>query len=314
MLTIPSIRELCEPDEADEVEIPHPREVVVDDRDDGDDGSQPFAVFDIETSPLDDVTLSALCPPYEAPEKPGEFDPASVKYGNTKDAEKRKAKLEEEMAKHAAAVKDYDMTVAKGAAEHFAKFKDKAALDATTGRVVAIGVDPLQFGVSPDLFDAKPGIIDCDGPAESFFDELSGLKMFWGWVENCLAAQRPMLSFNGHVFDIPFLWQRSVILGIPIPHGVYQGRYPNPLFIDLMKEWTRYQSGKFVKLDVIAKAMGLAGKASGSFTLPSGEVVVVDGAGFYKAWRRPECRELAVKYLEQDVLLPGLIAQRMGVV
>ena len=231
-----------------------------------------------------------------------------MKYGNTKDADKRKAKLEEEIAKHAAAVKEYDSTVAKGAAEHFAKFKDKSALDATTGRVVAIGCVPCP------LTGEGPGIIDCDGPTESSFDELSGLKKFWGWVENCLVAQRPMLSFNGHGFDIPFLWQRSVILGIPIPHGVYQGRYPNPLFIDLMKEWTRYQSGKFVKLDVIAKAMGLAGKASGSFTLPSGEVVVVDGAGFYKAWRRPECRELAVEYLTRDLTLPAAIATRMGVV
>ena len=269
----------------------------------GNDEPSDFAVFDIETAPLDDVALAALCPPYEPPEKPGEFDPAAVKCGNLKDAAKIKEKIDAARAAHELAVRDHDITVAKGAAEHFAKFRDKAALDATTGRVVAIGISPcLITGVGAN-------IIDCDGHKEA-----SGLRLFWSWAALNLEVQRPMLGFNIHNFDLPFLRQRSWILGVTVPHGVMNGRYPNPLFIDVMKEWTCHQSGKFVKLNTVALACGLSGKASGSFTLPSGEIVDVDGANFYRVWRRPECRDLATQYLMQDIALPGLIAQRMGVV
>lgn len=261
-----------------------------------------FAVWDIETGPLADDVLDKLCPAFVPPPPPGEFDESAVKYGNTKDKDKRAAKLAECRADHAASVEGYAAKVEADRASHCLKFKEKAALDATTGRVVAIGTASSGMG-SAMIFD---GGATAD-------DEEACLCRFWAWASSCLQTHRPMVGFNIHAFDIPFLRQRSWILGVPIPLGVMQGRYPNPLFIDLMKEWTCHQAGKLIKLDTVAKACGLNGKASGQFTLPSGEVVTVDGENFYKAWGRPECRKWAEEYLMADLRIPMELASRMGI-
>ena len=260
-----------------------------------------FAVFDCETAPLADDRLRELCPPFVLASHPGEFDPATVKCGNL-GADKKAEKISAARAAHIAACEQYGENVAKAEAEQFEKFKAGAALDATTGRVVAIGWD---------RGDIAPWIIDCDGDEQA---EAAGLAQFWTQVTSCIGRSMPMVGFACHTFDIVFLRQRSWILGVPIPSGVMQGRYPNPLFIDVMKEWVCHQPGKYIKLDTVAKACGLAGKASGQFTLPSGEVVLVDGENFYKAWRRPDCRKLAEEYLLADLRIPAEVAMRMGIV
>jgi hypothetical protein len=250
-----------------------------------------FAVFDIETGPLCDEALRLLCPPPKLPPHPGEFDPASVKYGNTKDAVKRAEKLADYKSAHELAVKNFDANCVKAAAECFDKFKEDAALDATTGRVVAIGL----------RFQAATNIIDCDGDKEE-----DGIHCFWAYVAYCLRENIPMIGWNSNGFDLPFLVRRSWILGIPIPFGVRQGRYWSPLFIDLMRVWGFDQPGQFAKLDVVAKALGLEGKVE------EVDGVAVSGATFYQLWR--ENRAVAETYLLQDIALPGILAKKIGVV
>ena len=247
-----------------------------------------FACFDIETAPLDDDTLRKFCPPCDVPAHPGEFDPAAVKYGNTKDPAKRAEKLKEEQEKHARAVKDHDTNVAQAQTDWFAKFKDRAALDATTGRVVAIGV----------TINSSSTIIDCEHEDE-------GIGLFWRWVEGRMLTQMPMVGWNTHGFDLPFLIRRSWILGVPIPLGVRKGRYWNDLFVDLMQHWM-LGSRDMVKLDVAAKAFGIDGKVE------QVDGVAVSGATFYQLWR--ENRNVAEAYLMADLRIPAELAVRMGVV
>jgi hypothetical protein len=266
------------------------------------DADQDFAVFDIETAPLDDELLRKLCPECKIPPHPGEFDPSSVKLGNIKDKAKIDAKIEEARHNHQIAVNSYDEMVATAVSEHFEKFKAEAAKYAETGSVAAIGISD-QFGKR---------IIDCDGDANH---EAAGLKYFWGVVQaSWLVAKRPIVGFNIHGFDLVFLVKRSRILGVPVPFGVKQGRYWHPLFIDLMIEWECHRPGQMIGLDRLAMVCHIEGKAKGEFTLPSGEVVLVDGANFYKAWRRPECRKFAEDYLMGDLRIPAELAVRMGVV
>lgn len=255
-----------------------------------------FAVWDIETGPLDDETLAKLCPPFDPPPHPGDFDASAVRCGNL-GADKARAKIEEKRKEHEAAVRDYAANCERLKVEHFAKFKANAALDATTGHVVAIGY------AGPNG-DGDP--INCDGGPH---EEGDGLAEFWGRVVNCFINQRPMIGFNTSGFDLPFVVRRSWILGVPVPHGVGKrlGRswVWNDLFIDLMQAWT-FGAREFVSLNTLAAAFGLAGKVD------EVDGVAVSGAEFHRLWK--ENRKVAEAYLMRDLELPAELAVRMGVV
>lgn len=258
-----------------------------------------FSVFDIETGPQDEETLLRLCPTVDLPAHPGEFDPDSVKYGNTKDKVLRAEKLAQCRAAHTAAVRDYADNCARVKVKAFADFKDKAALDARYGRVVAIGVGPCP--IMGDGF----GIISCDGE-NVLADEFSGLKLFWQWVAQNMEQQRPMVGLNVFGFDLPFLVRRSWILGVSIPSGVRSGRGWNPLFIDLASVWTFGGYKEYIGLNDLAKAFGLEGKTE------EVDGVAVSGKDFWHLWRSN--RKVAEAYLMQDLKLPALLAVKMGVV
>jgi hypothetical protein len=191
---------------------------------DADDGDADFLVFDIETGPLDNEALKTMLPEFVAKPPPGVFVDADVKLGNLKDPAKIKEKMDKAKADHADAVARYSADVAKARDEHWQAFVDKAALDATTGRVVAIGFTLHDW-------DDGPEIIDCDQ------DEAAGLRDWWAETEAAFESQIPIVGFNTHHFDLPFLVRRSWMLGVPIPMGVRQGRYWSPLFVDLMQVW-----------------------------------------------------------------------------
>jgi hypothetical protein len=252
--------------------------------------------FDIETGPLADEILLKLCPEFVAPPRPGEFDAAAVKYGNTKDPAKRAEKLAQCQADHALAVKDYDTNLAVAQADHFAKFKSEAALSAATGHIVAIGT----------LIDGNAAAIDCDGRGDGDQDaEAEGLKHWWNLVAECLKEQRPMVGLNIFGFDLPFTVRRSWILGVPVPAGVRVANRWSPLFVDLMYSWM-LGGRDMIGLNNLALAFGLPGKV----TEVNG--VKIDGAHFYQAWR--ENRQVAEAYLKRDLELPAMLAVKMGVI
>jgi len=169
------------------------------------------------------------------------------------------------------------------------KFLDRAALDATTGRAVAIGV------VLPG---EQPSIIGHDSEAET-------LDAFWANVADCIRWQMPIIGFNIEHFDLPFLVRRSWINRVCIPVGLRNGRYWSPIVLDLMTVWQQ-SSRELVSLDTLCKAFGLPGKVK------SVDGVPVDGASFARLWA--ENRPVAEKYLLGDLAPLAELAKRMGVI
>lgn len=255
-------------------------------------------VFDIETTALDDKTLAARCPPFEPPPHPGEFDPASVRYGNTKDPDKRAVILADARAKHEAAVALYDRDRTALAEQHFADFKAKAALDATTGRVCAIGYLNGDTG--------KLAIDDGGG------DEAKLISKFWKKYTDCRSnpissgGPRKLIGANIFQFDLPFLVRRSWILGVEVPSHVKPQRYWDIVFVDVREVWLLGQrwGDCSSSLDTMARALGCGGKPDG-----------VNGADFGRLWNgTAEEREKAVAYLRNDLAMTAAVAKRLGVV
>lgn len=167
--------------------------------------------YDIETGPLPRTELEKLHP----------FDPESVKFGNTKDPEKRQVKLVEAQVNH---LKDLE---------------DKGALSPLTGVVLAIGIltkdeDPVILtGEEPDI-----------------------LAEFW---QRFHASNDYWVGFNSHSFDLPFVVKRSWKHSLHV-HGVRKGRYWNDRFIDLRDDWQMGDRQAKGSLDAIARHLGIEGK------------------------------------------------------
>ncbi len=255
-------------------------------------------IFDIETGPLPEQQLREICPPFVAPPHPGEFDPASVKYGNLKDQAKRDAKLEECREAHAKAVADYDTNVEAARAAHFAEFIDKAALSPMTGEVVAIGYQSDK-GAAIDGVGVFPG-----DDADEIVTEAAVLENFWQRYSLVQQQSRRMVGWNINGFDLNFIWMRSIKLGVEIPTSAwnFRGRWFNwdeRAFFDLMLVFSC--GGKFVKLDDACQFLGCGGK--------NGE-----GRDFARLWHgTQEERSQAESYLLNDLAMTAAVAKRLGI-
>ncbi len=246
-------------------------------------------IFDIETGPLSDEQLATLAPEFIPPPHPGQFDPASVKIGNLKDQAKIDAKIIEAKELHAAEVASWEKNVPLLKAAKFASFQDKAALDATTGRIVAIG---YQSG------DGKVVIDDGGG------DEAKLIAGYWQKQQKVRGQQRKLVGANILGFDLPFLVRRSWILGVDVPGNVRNGRYFDSCFIDLRDVWLCGQKwGECPSsLDVMARALGCGSKNG-------------HGGDFAKLWfGSAEEKQQAVAYLLNDLAMTAAVAVKLGVV
>lgn len=255
-------------------------------------------IFDIETGALDDKVLSALCPAFEPPPRPGEFDPASVKCGNL-GADKAKEKIDKARNEHKLAVENYESNLTALAEQHFTDFKSRAALDATMGRVVAIGYQAADSG--------KVAISDGKG------DEATILAEFWGKYQKCRqqpGSPRKMVGCNIFGFDLPFLIRRSWMNGVDVPASVVVNRrFFDGLFVDLREVWLLGQRWGDCgsSLDLMARALGVGEKRDG--------VNGVKGADFARLYGgTAEERAMAVAYLKNDLELTAGVAKRLGVV
>lgn len=249
-------------------------------------------IFDIETGPLaDELLLDQF--QFEPPPHPGEFDPAGVKYGNTKDPDKRAAKLKECQDAHNLAVANYEQDVAAARDQAWRGFKENAALQATTGQVLAIG---LQRG-------DKPAIIHGGTEADR-------LARFWKKYTECRQQQAKMVGANICGFDLPFLIRRSWMLGVDVPSSAYEftgGKWVNfdRLFFDLRTLWLLGQSNTNCEssLDTMARSLGVGRKTEG-----------VSGGDFARLWfGTAEEQQQAVMYLLNDLKLTAAVAAKLGV-
>ena len=211
--------------------------------------------FDIETGPLPESELLPMLPP---------FDASEVRVGNLKDETKIAAKI------------------AEAELNHRRDFFDRAALDATTGRVIAVGL-----------------LHDVTGEVEIIGDdvETATLREFWAhwkWEEG-----RPteFVGFNVLQFDLPFLVRRSWKLRVPVPAGLRRGRYWSDSVLDLRDVWQLGDRMARGSLDAIARHLGIGGKNG-------------DGKDFAKLWQSD--RDKAVAYLKNDLEMTARIAESLG--
>lgn len=248
-------------------------------------------VFDIETGPQPLEHLKQILPAFDPAtlgKHPGEFDESTVKHGRTKDPEIIQAKVEECRIKHEAAVKEFEAKLAGGESNHWKAVLERAALDAITGQVVAIGYSGKKAQV--------------DGITEARTEAMI-ISTFWKSYTNLAGSGRRMVGFNIAEFDIPFLVQRSFILGIAVPKSVFsQGKYLDSTFVDLRKIWLAGRYNGTGTLDAICRACGVGKKPEG-----------VDGGMFAKLYADPLTRPEAIEYLLNDLDMTVQVALRMGV-
>lgn len=124
----------------------------------------------------------------------------------------------------------------------------KTSFDGSAGQIVCIGF-------ACDDFSAR---------AYDGMDETELLQDFFCWLTDVHSIQdRP--RFVGHNivgFDLRFIWQRAVILGVQPP--IWLPNNPRPWddsVFDTMTQWAG--SGNRISLDKLCKALGIAGKTEG---------------------------------------------------
>lgn len=240
-------------------------------------------VFDIETGARPLTEIEHLIPPFDG--EVGDFDPASVKLGNTKDAEKIREKIAAAAAAHEAA----KANVGAAREAHVAKFLDRAALSPLTGQVLAVG---FKYDTADDSYS-----VSHQGPLDSEADVIG-----WSWeliTSLTNDGQSPFVGHNIYGFDLPFLVRRSWMLGVDVPAFIRSGRYWSAAFVDLMDVWA-CGSREFISLDTIAKAFGLAGKPDG-----------INGGDFARLFATD--KPAALEYLKNDLSLTWQVATKLRV-
>ena len=141
-------------------------------------------------------------------------------------------------------------------------------------------------------FDGSFGRICCisyaidDGPTQSLSgDEKQQLVDFW-------TAAKPVnlfVGFNIMEFDMRFIYQRSIILGVKPSQDLSFARYRNFPIYDVMKEWSKW-SNTNISLHALSKALGI----------PSSKEGEIEGKDVAKAYLDGRIKDIC-KYCEADV-------------
>lgn len=125
-------------------------------------------------------------------------------------------------------------------------------------------------------------------------EERKLLADFWD-----LAAEVEL--FVGHNiidFDMRFLYQRSMVLGVKPSRNLTFARYRNSPMYDTMREWSQWGGGS-VGLEHIAMAMGIPSPKDG-----------IDGSEVYNFFKKGKVDEI-VEYCKRDVETTRAVYKRM---
>jgi hypothetical protein len=213
-------------------------------------GSPRKVCFDIETGPLPLPELKEMMPEFEAP-------------SNYKDEEK----------------------IAKVIESKRLAWIEKAALDARTGRVLAIGY----------TLEGQDGVQVVDDSA----GEAVLLEHWWKFYRKASNVGAHWIGHNIRSFDFPFLIRRSLKHGVCLPAGLLvNGLRYDRLVVDLMEIWACGDfKAAFMSLDNLAKFLGVGAKNG-------------NGKDFYTLYKTDQ--EKAFDYLRNDVRLVKQVWEKIG--
>lgn len=155
----------------------------------------------------------------------------------------------------------------------------KGALSAVTGRIVCVCM----------LIDDGNEIRE----VTLIGDEVGILQNFWGRIQ----PNDVFIGWNLLAFDMLWLRQRSIVMGVRPSRKVDLKRYYTTEVIDLMQLWSNWGAQKFVSLDQIAGVLGCGGKTA-------------DGAQVAEWWQAGQIEQIA-QYCMNDVRISYLVFLRM---
>lgn len=173
--------------------------------------------------------------------------------------------------------------IAESVAQQERTWKERASLDAVTAQILCIGT------LENNIFTAIEG------------DEGQILHRFWEWLElRHLQHGHEVIGFSIFHFDLPFLVRRSWINGVPVPSIARRSNKWQPwneYLIDIAVQWQCGNRDQTVKLDTLAKSLGIGAKT---------------GTGKDFAATYATDRAKALEYLHNDLQLTRKCYERMN--
>lgn len=151
------------------------------------------------------------------------FNPDAVKLGNLKDPDKIEAKIEEARE----------------------KFIEDATLDARFSRVFAVGYADK---------DGPKAVMEADPDDDVEKGILIGI-----WETISAYVNGSVCGWNILGFDLPFIWQRSLILGVRPSTKIQVPLWNNSWLVELQHQWS-LDNRAMPRLNDVARALGLGQK------------------------------------------------------
>jgi hypothetical protein len=240
--------------------------------------------FDIETLPCLDPKYVAELRAASDKEMQAAID-AIAAPGNYKDPVTIEKWMQTEGAKKEAAIR-------AGAEASIDEAHRKTSFDGAIGHICVIA------GAFED--DAPQAFYSPDKPADQA--EADVLREYFAYLsDHYRAATSRKPRFIGHNisgFDLRFLFQRAVVLGVkPPPFIPFHAKPWDDVIFDTMTYFAGV--GKSIKLDTLCKALGLPGKSS------------MDGSKVYDAYLDGRIEDIAIYCRDEDVVQTRQVYHRL---
>ena len=169
----------------------------------------------------------------------------------------------------------------------------KQSFDGALGEIISIAwaLDDGPVNVNYRYDDNEAGLL------RAFFVDINELTDKYG-------QKAHISTWSGHYitgFDLRFIWQRCVMLGVrPSVHIPYDAKPWDSKVYDTKIEWTGMGSGSGIgSLDALSKAFGFEGKGD------------IDGSKVYDYWLAGRIEEIA-EYNKQDVVKCRALYNKMN--
>ena len=162
----------------------------------------------------------------------------------------------------------------------FEKFWESTGLDGSYGRIACIA-----YALNDEQVQTLSG------------DEKKMLADFWEIAKNADL----FIGFNLMDFDLRFIYQRSVILGVKPSKDLNFARYRNFPIYDVMCEWSKWNLQSKISLHALSKVLGI----------PSPKEGEIEGKDVAQAYKDGRIKEIC-EYCAKDVETTRKIYKRMN--